>query len=235
MLPVRSTACGHSRFPPPTPPRRHPPARLPHRLRTTPNHRHQIPPGSPQNGGVVAVVPGRFLLFPTPAATLPLGCDWADDGPDGKRRFGPDFCAALLVDMGAAVVVGLDGARCPSRRRARCTASVQTLARTQFIRLPPSPPTGRGRAKPPAPSAPRQLRGVSHASRSALAQQPRPATAAFWARRLRLARGWTASAGTATKFSTGPLQLVDAVEPRPARAACPRELGPITARAYIPS
>jgi hypothetical protein len=68
------------------------------------------PPGSPLNGGVITVVPGRLLLLPTPAADLPPGGDWADDGPGGLRRFGPGFYAALLADMGAAVVVGLDGA-----------------------------------------------------------------------------------------------------------------------------
>ena len=73
-----------------------------------------MPHGSPLNGGVITVVPGRFLLFPAPAADLPPGCDYANDGPAGQRRFGPGFCAALLADMGAAVVVGLDGARCDS-------------------------------------------------------------------------------------------------------------------------
>jgi hypothetical protein len=76
-----------------------------------------LPHVSPLNGGVITVVPGRFLLFPAPAADLPPGSDWADEGPGGRRLFGPGFCAALLAEMGAAVVVGLDGARCAGRRR----------------------------------------------------------------------------------------------------------------------
>ena len=55
------------------------------------------------------VATGRFLLFPAPAADLPPGVDWADDG--GRRRFSPAFYASLLRDMGAAVAVGLDGSK----------------------------------------------------------------------------------------------------------------------------
>jgi hypothetical protein len=77
-----------------------------------------FPHCSPLNGGVTIVVPGRFLLFPAPAADFPPGCLWADDGPGGKRQFGPGFCSLLLAEMGAAVVVGLDGARCASRHSA---------------------------------------------------------------------------------------------------------------------
>ncbi len=68
-------------------------------------------PSSPINGGVCIVVPGRVLLFPSPAGDLPPGQQWAEDGPRGRRRFGAAFYAALLSDLGTEVVVGLDAAR----------------------------------------------------------------------------------------------------------------------------
>jgi hypothetical protein len=48
------------------------------------------------------VVPGRFLLFHTPASDIPSGQQWLD--VDGKRRFGPGFYADLLGDMGVTQV-----------------------------------------------------------------------------------------------------------------------------------
>jgi hypothetical protein len=64
------------------------------------------------NGGLIIVVPGRFYLLPAPAGDLPAGREWADDGPGGRRRFSAAFYADLLRDVGAAALVGLDGARC---------------------------------------------------------------------------------------------------------------------------
>ena len=69
--------------------------------------------GSPINGGVSIVVPGRILLLPAPAGDLPEGTHWADDGgPSRRRRFSAAFYAELLRDMGVTVLIGLDGARC---------------------------------------------------------------------------------------------------------------------------
>ena len=65
---------------------------------------------SPLNGGVCIVVPNRFLLLPAPAGDLPPGPGF-EDGPGGRRRFGPGFYAELLRDLGALALIGLDGAR----------------------------------------------------------------------------------------------------------------------------
>ena len=58
------------------------------------------------NGELHHVVPGRLLLFPPPADSLPPGQQWADD--DGRRSFGPGFYADLFAHLGVAAVLRLD-------------------------------------------------------------------------------------------------------------------------------
>ena len=62
------------------------------------------------NGNVHVLVPGKLLLFPTPAQ-LPDGQSWADTSePDrpAVRHFSAAFLAALLADLGASSVACLD-------------------------------------------------------------------------------------------------------------------------------
>lgn len=56
---------------------------------------------SPLNGAVHIVVPGRFILFRSPAV-VPGGGLWADEG--AERRFSAAFYADLLRDLGVTWV-----------------------------------------------------------------------------------------------------------------------------------
>jgi hypothetical protein len=60
------------------------------------------------NGNIHTLVPGKLLLFPTPAH-LPGGQSWADvDGPGGQvRRFSAQYLAELLADLNVSVVTCL--------------------------------------------------------------------------------------------------------------------------------
>jgi hypothetical protein len=63
----------------------------------------------PANGNIHVLVPGKLLLFPTPAP-LPVGLDWADESDGGQaaeRRFGASFLAGLLAELEVSAVVCL--------------------------------------------------------------------------------------------------------------------------------
>ncbi len=58
------------------------------------------------NGQVYQVIPGRLLIFPTPAGDLPVGQHWAD--ADCHRTFAPSFYADLFGHLGVSTVLRLD-------------------------------------------------------------------------------------------------------------------------------
>lgn len=51
-------------------------------------------------------MPGRLLIFPSPATHLPPGIDWANEG--NRRRFSVNFYADLLAYLNVRVIVNLD-------------------------------------------------------------------------------------------------------------------------------
>jgi hypothetical protein len=62
------------------------------------------------NGDVHMVVPGKLFFFPSPDHGVPEGQDWADEmvGEAGtRRRFHPDYYAALFSDLGVTTVACL--------------------------------------------------------------------------------------------------------------------------------
>jgi hypothetical protein len=60
-------------------------------------------PGSPINGAIHPLIPGRVLLFESADDDLDQGRMWADK--DGRRYFSSAFYADLLSHLGAALVV----------------------------------------------------------------------------------------------------------------------------------
>ena len=66
------------------------------------------------NGGIHVLVPGKLLLFPTPAE-LPADQPWADVSEAGRpaaRRFSAAFLAELLADLDVSVVACLGQTTC---------------------------------------------------------------------------------------------------------------------------
>jgi hypothetical protein len=91
------------------------------------------------NGDVHMVVPGKLFFFPSPDHGVPEGQDWADEmvGEAGtRRRFHPDYYAALFSDLGVTTVA------CLSRSPPATAAAFEASGLDVVDRLLELPTTG---------------------------------------------------------------------------------------------